>query len=222
MSDEKRPAVLLAHMPLREKIKAAIVIVLCISIIVMAVVIKNQSIRIKYLDALLNPPNPEPVPDIPDIEVSLIVGELKGAAELTTAEISYTGILHYEDGKFLAKKAFYLIYQASVRAGVDFEKFQAENVTYTDTAVTVTLPMAEILEVNIMEDRLVIVDEKKSVFNPESKEDLQLALAEARADLDMNLDEREILAKARKEVKTFIGKFIRPYIGDRTLEIKFQ
>ena len=47
-------------------------------------------------------------------------------------------------------------------------------------------------------------------------------MTEARADLDMNLDEREILAKARKEVKTFIGKFIRPYIGDRTLEIKFQ
>lgn len=222
MSNENKFSIPFIKMSLKEKIKAAIVILLCICIIVMTAVIKNQSIKIDYLNALLNPEQIESTADLPDIEVSLIVGELKSAAELSTAEMSYTGVLHYEDGKFLAKKAFYLIYQADVRAGVDFAKFDPENIVISDTAVTITLPKAEIFEINVIEDALVTIDEKKSIFNPESKEDLQKALIDAKTDLNMNLDEREILSKATNEAEAFIKAFLRPYIGDRTLEIKYQ
>ena len=222
MSDEKKLPIPLLKMSLKEKIKAIIVILLCICIIVMAAIIKNQNTEIKYLSELLNPTNPNPDNDLPDIEVSLIVGELKSAAELSTAEMSYTGVLHYEDGKFLAKKAFYLIYQADVRAGIDFEKFNPENVTVSETTVTISLPKAEIFETNIKEDSLVTIDEKKSIFNPESKDDLQKALVDAKTDLEQNLDEKELLAKATQEAKIFIEKFIRPYIGDRELDIKFH
>lgn len=222
MSNENKFSIPFIKMSLKEKIKAAVVILLCICIIVMTAVIKNQSIKIDYLNALLNPEQIEPTADLPDIEVSLIVGELKSAAELSTAEMSYTGVLHYEDGKFLAKKAFYLIYQADVRAGVDFAKFDPENIVISDTAVTITLPKAEIFEINVIEDALVTIDEKKSIFNPESKEDLQKALIDAKTDLNMNLDEREILSKATNEAEAFIKAFLRPYIGDRTLEIKYQ
>ena len=69
---------------------------------------------------------------------------------------------------------------------------------------------------------LRFVIEKKSIFNPESKDDLQKALVDAKADLDMNLDEKELLTKATQEAKIFIEKFLRPYIGDRELDIKFQ
>jgi len=222
MSDEKRRPVLLNKIPLKEKIKAVIIILLCLGIIIMAAIIKNQSTEIKYLNELLNPTEQTPKNDLPDIEVSLIVGELKSAAELSTAEMSYTGVLHYEDGKFLAKKAFYLIYQADVRAGIDFEKFNQDNVIVSDTTITITLPKVEIFETNIKEDALVTVDEKKSIFNPESKEDLQKALLDAKADLDLNLDAKTLIAKATEEAKKFIEKFIRPYIGDRVLDIKFQ
>ncbi len=222
MSDNIRFPIPFGKLPLKEKIKAAAVILLCICIIIMAAVIKNQSTEIKYLNALLYPIEPLPNDDLPDIEVSLIVGELKSAAELSTAEMSYTGVLHYEDGKFLAKKAFYLIYQADVRAGIDFEKFNQDKVIVSDTTVTITLPKVEIFETNIKEDALVTIDEKKSLFNPESKEDLQKALLDAKADLDLNLDAKTLMAKATEEAKQFIEKFIRPYIGDRELIIKFE
>ncbi len=222
MSDENKLPIPIKKISLKEKIKAAVVILLCICIIVMAAVIKNQSIKIDYLNALLNPVQTEVENDLPDIEVSLIVGELKGAAELTTSKISYTGVLHFEDGKFLAKKAFYMVYQADIRAGVDFEKLNSENIIITDSTVTITLPKVEIFESNIIEDKLVLIDEKKSIFNPESKEDLQNALIEAKADLDLNLDAKALMVKATEEVKAFLTVFLRPYIGDRTLEIKFQ
>ena len=146
----------------------------------------------------------------------------KSAAELSTAEISYTGVLHFEDGKFLAKKAFFMIYHADVRAGVDFEKFDAEKVVITDKTVTITLPKVEIFETNIHEDKLQLIDEKSSIFNPESKEDLQNALIQAKADLNMKLDAKALLAKATEEAKAFIEVFLRPYIGERELKIKFE
>lgn len=222
MSDKSQSPVSLTKIPLKEKIKAAVVILLCICIIVMAAVIKNQSIKIDYLNALLNPAETEHDNDLPDIEVSLIVGELKSAAELTTAEISYTGVLHHEDGKFLAKKAFFMIYRADVRAGIDFDKFNEEKIAITDTTVSITLPKVEIFETNIHEDKLQMIDEKKSIFNPETKEDVQKALIEAKADLDMNLDTKALLTKATEEAKAFIEIFLRPYIGERKLDIKFQ
>ena len=222
MSDKSQSPVSLTKIPLKEKIKAVVVILLCICIIVMAAVIKNQSIKIDYLNALLNPAETEHDNDLPDIEVSLIVGELKSAAELTTAEISYTGVLHYEDGNFLAKKAFFMIYRADVRAGIDFDKFNEEKIAITDTTVSIALPKVEIFEINIHEDKLQMIDEKKSIFNPETKEDVQKALIEAKADLDMNLDTKALLTKATEEAKAFIEIFLRPYIGERKLDIKFQ
>ena len=85
------------------------------------------------------------------------------------------------------------------------------------------LPVESVtIETNIIEDKLVLIDEKKSIFNPESKEDLQKALIDAKADLELNLDAKALMTKATEEVKAFITMFLHPYIGDRTLDIKFQ
>ena len=92
----------------------------------------------------------------------------------------------------------------------------------TDKTVTITLPKVEIFETNIHEDKLQLIDEKSSIFNPESKEDLQNALIQAKADLNMKLDSKALLAKATEEAKAFIEVFLRPYICERELKIKFE
>lgn len=213
---------ILQSMTPKEKIKMVFTILLCITIIVMTGIIRAQHAQIQTLKLLSDPPVVVEPDTKPVIDPILIIGELQSAAELSTAEISYTGVLHIKDGSFLAKKAFFMIYHADVRAGVDFKKFKQENIVITDTSVTITLPKVEIFESNIKEDQLTLIDEKKSIFNPPAKEDLQQALIEAKADLDMNLDAKALMSKATKEVENFIEKFIRPYIGDRTLEIKYQ
>ncbi len=228
MSESKSLTSRILHsMTLKEKIRMIVTILLCLVIISMMIVIRAKNNTIQTLQQEIfeltdTKPDDLSPSATTQIDVSLIVGELKSAAELSTAEISYTGVLHYEDGAFLAKKSFFMIYHADVRAGIDFKKFKPENVVITDTTVTVSLPKIEILETNIIEDKIVLIDEKKSIFNPESKEDLQMALKDAKSDLDLNLDAKALMKKATEEAKKFIEKFIRPYIGDRTLEIKFQ
>ena len=108
------------------------------------------------------------------------------------------------------------------KKGIDFEKFNADKVEITDTTVTITLPKTEIFETNILEDKLVLIDEKKSIFNPESKEDVQKALVDAKADLDIHLDAKTLLAKATKEAQTFIEAFLRLYIGEREIIFRYE
>lgn len=216
-------------MPLKAKIKAAITILMCLTIVVLTAVVNIQSHTIHQqkdeLIRLTQPDLPSPPTDpVSEIDTKLIVGELKSAAELSTAELSYTGIVHYVDGSvpLLTKKAFYIIYCAEIKAGLDFEKIGDESIVVTDETVTVILPKIEIFEPDILEDSIIFVDEKKAMFNPDSKEDALAAIQEAKKDLNLNLDARSLMKKAAIEAETFIEVFLRPLIANRTLDIKFS
>ena len=216
-------------MTFREKIKMIVTILLCLIIIIMAILIRAKDNTIQTLQQKIIDMSHPPVTVVeespkPDITADLIIGELKSAAELSTAELSYTGVTYYMDGKvpFLTKKAFYMIYHADVRAGIDFDKFDPNGVTVTEQTIIITLPKIEIFEINIKEDEIVFIDEKKAMFNPESKEDVTEAIQEAKIDLNLNLDAKALMFKATKEAEVFIELFLRPYLDERTLEIKYQ
>ncbi|MBO5648574.1 MAG: hypothetical protein J6S76_01510 [Clostridia bacterium] len=49
-----------------------------------------------------------------------------------------------------------------------------------------------------------------------------LALQEARRHLDENLDSKALEEKAAAEVESFIEAFLRPYLGERILEIRYE
>ena len=214
-------------MTFREKLKLIVTVLLCLTVIIMVILIraKDNTIRTLQQEIIdITHPHIVEVSQKPDITVDLIVGELKSAAELSTAELSYTGVAYYMDGKvpFLTKKAFYMIYHADVRAGIDFDKFNPNGVTVTDEKITVTLPKIEIFEINIKEDKIVFVDDKKAMFNPESKEDVMEAIQEAKNDLNLNLDAKALMLIAAQEADIFVELFLRPYLDGRTLEIKYQ
>ncbi len=237
MSEEKKRSFLtqIFAMSLKEKIKMIVTILLCLTIIILVVIVRMQSLinennelkiadQDEELEELLSELENHRKNDTkPEISVEIISMGLQSAADLTTAEITYTGLVHYSDGSipFLTEKAFFMYYQADVRAGIDFEKYKDE-VIITEDTVTITVPKIEIFEPDIHENSIKFIDEKKAIFNPSSKEDALNAIQAARADLDMNLDAKALMSKATEEAKKIITLFLQPYIGDRTLEIKYQ
>ena len=60
------------------------------------------------------------------------------------------------------------------------------------------------------------------MHNPSTKDDALLALQEARRHLDENLDSKALEEKAAAEVESFIEAFLRPYLGERILEIRYE
>ena len=54
--------------------------------------------------------------------------QLSDCSELATAKLDYRGLVRYENGDidFITKKAFTMVYDAEVRAGVDLAQARAE------------------------------------------------------------------------------------------------
>ena len=62
--------------------------------------------------------------DEPVLSSTFISEKLEKVSELTTAKLTYNGLVQYTDGKvpFLTKKAFSMIYRAEVKAGVELSE----------------------------------------------------------------------------------------------------
>ena len=65
--------------------------------------------------------------------------QLSDCSELATAKLDYRGLVRYENGDidFITKKAFTMVYDAEVRAGVDLAQARVE---VSGNAITVSLP----------------------------------------------------------------------------------
>ena len=62
-------------------------------------------------------------PKEPELTSAFVSGKLEAVSELTTARLTYTGLIKYSEGKipFLTKNSFSMIYTARVRAGIDIQ-----------------------------------------------------------------------------------------------------
>ena len=63
-------------------------------------------------------------PKEPELTSAFVSGKLEAVSELTTARLTYTGLIKYSEGKipFLTKNSFSMIYTARVRAGIDIRQ----------------------------------------------------------------------------------------------------
>lgn len=60
------------------------------------------------------------------LDSSAITAQLRELSSLSTAELEYRGLVRYQDGDIplLTKKAFTMIYDAHIKAGIDFLRFR--------------------------------------------------------------------------------------------------
>ncbi len=155
----------------------------------------------------------------PKITADYITGKLDVASELTTAELTYTGLVTYEDGSipFLTKKGFTMKYTATVRAGIDFSKIE---VKVSGRSVEVTLPEAEILATNVDPNTIDFYDESFAIFNWRDNSDVTQAIATAESDVKNNADMDSLKKKSEEQAEKLIRGLLQDTIGERELVIK--
>lgn len=155
----------------------------------------------------------------PEITSEFINGKLDVVSELASAEMTYTGIVRYEDGSipFLTKKAFTMVYTGTVKAGIDFSKIK---VNVSGDSVVVTLPATEILSVYIDPNTISFYDESSALFNWSDKEDITQSLARAESDVRSNVDMEALKEKAEEQTERLIKGILEGAIGDKQLVIK--
>lgn len=141
--------------------------------------------------------------------------QLVNASELATAKLEYRGLVRYENGDidFINKKGFTMVYDAEIRAGVDLSQ---ASVDVNGRTVTVRLPAAQLLGVEINPDSLEFYDSTFALFNWENKQDTAEALKAAHTDAEGKVNQTDMLTQADEQARTLVENLLRPFTqGER-------
>ena len=155
----------------------------------------------------------------PKITADYITGKLETASDLTTAELTYTGLIKFEDGSIplLTQKGFTMKYTATVRAGIDFSKIEVD---VNSKTVVVTIPETEIQSVDVDSNSISFYDQSYAIFNWGSKDDVTTAIQAAQNDVASNADVESLKQKSAEQTEKLVRGLLEDAIGDKELIIK--
>lgn len=142
-------------------------------------------------------------PAEPEISAVVLESRLAEISELASVTYQYTNMAQYENsGTFygmtvpFTTKRFILTYDGTIKAGVDLSR---SDVSVSGAAVTVTLPPAQILSHELEEDSVEVFDERTSIFNPFTVEDITAFQAEQKSLMEERALERGLLEQAQTQ-----------------------
>ncbi len=158
-------------------------------------------------------------PKEPELTSAFVSGKLEAVSELTTARLTYTGLIKYSEGKipFLTQNSFSMIYTAKVRAGVDLAQAGIE---IGEAQVVITLPECEVQSIDIDEQSIEFYDEHWALFNRTEKEDVIDTISAAKEDVRQNADLESLLESAGQQTRQLIKGLLEDEIGERELVIQ--
>lgn len=127
------------------------------------------------------------------------------ASDMVTAKLNLTNMTKYEDTgiKILNRSDFIMVYDATVWAGMDVKDIK---VTSNDIkkVIYVVIPKATVLNAKVDPTSIKYFDEKFALFNVNSKEDANNAVALAEESLKEEAKKTGILELADKQSATLI------------------
>ncbi len=139
--------------------------------------------------------------------------QLEKCNDLTTAKLTYKGIVHFTEGqiKYLTKNEFNMQYAAKAIAGIDMSKVTVEVQDPADGnpgKVIITVPKATLQDLTIDEKSLAFYDEKTALFNKVNHEDVQDAMVAATEDAKKNMGKKALIAEAQSNAEDVIRSFV--------------
>ena len=155
----------------------------------------------------------------PTISASYISGKLEQSSELTSAKLKYKGLIDYDDNgvTFINKGAFTMVYNATVRAGIDMKEVKT-NVNESKKEITITIPKAKILEVKIDPNSIRYYDESFSLFKSDEKESANKAQTFAEKDAKKESTKSGILEMADQQSETLIKGILQGCVNGYKLK----
>lgn len=152
------------------------------------------------------------------INSTVIQSRIAECSDLTTCNLVYVDLVKYTEGSIplITKKAFSMIYQANIRAGIDLSLAKVE---VTPRTVTIQLPETTIQSIEVDTNTLRFYDEKLALFNWSHKEDISSAITAARKDAEANANLGSLKIQARVQADKVLEKLLNPLIEGREVII---
>ncbi|MDB4883251.1 MAG: hypothetical protein JWL95_2017 [Gemmatimonadetes bacterium] len=133
-------------------------------------------------------------PAPPRITQQLVVDRLQTVAKLVATEMTLRDVVSYEQTRFGSTKRALLVVTGRVAAGIDLEKGAEIRIDSTARKITVTLPPAQVLSVDVL--NVTTYDERAGLLNPFRPEDRDAIQRLVREKLISTARESGILAHA--------------------------
>lgn len=140
-----------------------------------------------------------------ELDAVVLESRLSDISELASVTYSYTNMAQFKSSSEFygmtvpfTTKRFILTYDGVIKAGVNLAEAAVD---ISGTAVTVTLPAAEILSHEIEEDSVEVFDEKTSIFNPFTVEDFSTFQADQKEEMEAKALEKGLLVQAGEQAK---------------------
>ena len=150
-----------------------------------------------------------------EVDTEYLMAKLQKSSELTTAKLEYTGFTKFKDKGIiiLNRSDFLMVYTATARAGIDIKnvKVDADKIAKT---IWITIPKAEILDVNVDPKTITYYDEKFALFNVDQKEDSDRPQALAEDEAKKELAKMGILKMADDQAETLIKGLLQGSIPE--------
>ena len=120
-------------------------------------------------------------PAEPKITQQTVVERLREVAKLVATEMTLRDVVIYEQTRFASTKKVLLVVTGKVSAGIDMERGTEVRIDSAEKRITVTLPPAQILSVDVM--NVTTYDERAGLLNPFTPEDRDLIQRRIRGQL---------------------------------------
>lgn len=150
------------------------------------------------------------------VSSTMIESRLADCSDLTTCSLVYVDLVKYSAGSIplITKKAFSMIYQANIRAGIDLSQAKVEVLPRT---ITIHLPDTVVQSIEVDTDTLRFYDERLALFNWSHKEDIGTAITAARKDAEEHANLDHLKNQARAQAEKVIAKLIEPLASGREI-----
>src|SRR5258705_1216024 len=120
-------------------------------------------------------------PAEPRITQQTVVERLREVAKLVATEMTLRDVVIYEQTRFASTKKVLLVVTGRVSAGIDMERGTEVRIDSGEKRITVTLPPAQILSVDVL--NVTTYDERAGLLNPFTPEDRDLIQRRIRGQL---------------------------------------
>ena len=142
------------------------------------------------------------------ISSTVISERLSKISELSTAKYNYSNVLSLKDSKKFkhfsipfTEKSFLVKYSGYIKAGVDLNDL---DIVVNEKTVALTLNKAKIIDHAINNEDLFIYDEKSSMFNKLSMQDMIYEISNEKGKIESDLLKTGFLDEANSNTKLLL------------------
>ena len=136
------------------------------------------------------------------VSQSLVVEKVEAVAKLVSSESTMRDVVIYEDSWFGSTKRSLVVVTGKILAGINLEGGAEVNVDDKTRRITITLPQATILAIEITE--LKTYDEQRGLWNSFEPADRDKIFRLAREQLENSSKELKITEHANQSAKRFL------------------